>query len=117
MVGLNLGGKWTDGTGMNENGYVIDGHLTKIHEDLVWAYDDQDFMRPWRIHAPATGLIDVRMEPRFERRSETGIPEQGYDREVSQVFGHIEGYVVAASGERMPISNLFGGAEELTASW
>lgn len=35
-VGLvNLGGKWTDGTGMNENGFVIDGQLTKIHEEGV----------------------------------------------------------------------------------
>ncbi len=117
VVGLNLGGKWTDGTGMNENGFVIDGQLTKIHEDLVWEYDDRDFMRPWRIYAPSTGLVDVVFSPVYERRNETAVPEQGYERRVSQVFGHFEGTIRPRAGEAIELSGLFGWAEELTAVW
>ena len=39
-VGLNMGAKWTDGTGMNENGILLNGCLHKIHEDIVFEYDD-----------------------------------------------------------------------------
>ena len=38
-VGMQVGGKWTDGTGMTENSLVVDGRLSKISEDLVWEYD------------------------------------------------------------------------------
>jgi hypothetical protein len=116
-IGLNLGGKWTDGTGMNENGYVIDGRLVKIQEDLVWEYDDQDFMKPWRIFAPHSDQIDVRFATLFERRSETGSVELGYDRRVSQVFGHFNGYIRDVDGNRIALVDMFGWAEELTATW
>ena len=33
--GMQLGGKWTDGTGMTENALVVDGRLSKISEELV----------------------------------------------------------------------------------
>ena len=45
-VGLNLGGQWTDGTGMTENGICIDGRLTKISEDVVFEYDRAAMMKP-----------------------------------------------------------------------
>ncbi len=51
-VGLQLGGKWTDGTGSTENGLFVDGRLHKIHEDLTWTYDRTDFLAPWRITGP-----------------------------------------------------------------
>ena len=41
-VGLNFGGKWTDGTGMTENAVFIDGKMTKIHEDVLFNYDPSD---------------------------------------------------------------------------
>lgn len=116
-IGLNLGGKWTDGTNMNENGYVIDGRLVKIHEDLVWDYDDRDFMKPWRIYAPHSDAIDVRFATLFERRSETGSVALNYDRRVSQVFGHFSGYVRDHDGSKIELTDLFGWAEELTATW
>ncbi|KAJ4293022.1 hypothetical protein N0V88_005686 [Collariella sp. IMI 366227] len=34
-VGLQLGAKWTDGTGSTENAVIVNGHLTKISEELT----------------------------------------------------------------------------------
>ena len=62
-VGLNLGEQWTDGTGMTENGVCIDGHLTKISEDLVFGYDRAAMMKPWRIRTAAAWRIDLLFEP------------------------------------------------------
>src|SRR5262249_30803268 len=45
-IGINMGGKWTTGTGANENAICIDGRLYKIMEDLVWDYGVAT--QPWR---------------------------------------------------------------------
>ncbi|MFI5425912.1 DUF2804 family protein [Aeromicrobium sp. UC242_57] len=38
VIGIQVGGQWTDGTGSVENSLLVDGHLTKISEELVWDY-------------------------------------------------------------------------------
>src|SRR5439155_27331807 len=49
IVGLQLGGKWTVGTGMTENALCIDGRVSKLSEELAWEYDRNDWLRPWHI--------------------------------------------------------------------
>ena len=66
-IGVNVGGKWTTGTGVNENGLLIDGRLHKIMEDLRWDYDPNDWMRPWRVRADALG--HGRPHARADRRA------------------------------------------------
>src|SRR5262249_38687820 len=48
-VAVNVGHRWTTGTGVNENGILLDGRLHKVSEDLRWDYDPSDWMRPWRV--------------------------------------------------------------------
>ena len=36
MIGLQFGGKWTEGTGMTENAPCIDGRVSKISQELEW---------------------------------------------------------------------------------
>ena len=62
-IGLNLGGQWTDGTGMTENGICIDGRLTKIGEYLIFECDRVDMMKPWRVRSAASDRIDLRFAP------------------------------------------------------
>lgn len=117
LVGLNLGGKWTDGTGMNENGFFVDGILYKIHEDLIWEYDPQDFMKPWRVYTSHSDSLDVTLVPFFDNFSHTEIPEQNYVRRVHQMFGYFHGNIKGPTGERIALKNLLGWVEELTATW
>lgn len=116
LVGLNLGGKWTDGTGMTENGLCIDGRLTKIGEDLAVAHDPTDWMATWTVTAPQGGAVDLRFVPEFERASASGRRE-AYFTEVHQMFGSYHGHVVTEDGERIDIRNLFGWLEEHEARW
>src|SRR5882672_5131582 len=62
-IGLNLGGKWTDGTGVTENGFVIDGRLQKISDDVDFEPDPRSFMWPWRIRTRGSGRVDLTFTP------------------------------------------------------
>ncbi|MFN8126059.1 MAG: DUF2804 domain-containing protein [Candidatus Nanopelagicales bacterium] len=70
-VGLQFGGKWTDGTGMTENALCVDGVLHKIGADLTWAYDRSDWLRPWTIRDDTDGRVDLQFTPTHERNEDT----------------------------------------------
>ncbi len=113
-LGLNLGGQWTDGTGLTENGICINGNLTKISEDLHWQYDKSNFMRPWRISAPS-GSISLTFTPFMERVAASNL--WLVKSEVHQMFGHYNGIVKTEQGETISIENLIGWAEDHIAKW
>jgi hypothetical protein len=115
VVGLQFGGKWTDGTGFTENALCIDGRLTKIGEDLDFAYDRSDYTRPWTIRAPLSGLVDLRFEPAYEKRLDIQLGAGAANAHIC--FGHFAGRVVTESGEAIEIPRLFGWAEEMRARW
>lgn len=116
LVGLNLGGQWTDGTGMTENGICVDGRLTKISEDLVFEYARGDMMQPWSIRTAVTDRIDLRFEPEYERVSFSG-KRDGYFTDAHQVFGCYAGRVTPDGGAPIELREMFGWIEEHEARW
>ncbi len=114
-VGVNLGGKWTDGTGSTENALCVDGRLSKVSEDLVWRYDRDHFLRPWRVEAPRTGAVDLTFSPFLERVAKSRFGP--VVSEVHQLFGHFSGTLATAQSERLAVSDLLGWAEEHLARW
>ena len=115
-VGLNLGGRWTDGTGMTENGICIGGRLTKISEDLIFEYDHAVMMNPWRVRTSATERIDLLFEPEFERVSESG-SRDSYFTSAHQMFGRYSGRITPDVGGIVEVRDLFGWIEEHEAHW
>jgi uncharacterized protein DUF2804 len=115
-IGLNLGGQWTDGTGMTENGICIDGRLTKVSEDFIFEYDRLDWMKPWRVRTAVSDAVDLRFAPEFDRASESG-RRDSYFTSAHQMFGCYTGHVTAAGGERINVRDLFGWIEEHEARW
>jgi hypothetical protein len=116
VIGLNLGGQWTDGTGMTENGLCVDGRLTKISEDLVWDYDKSARMTPWRVRTSVTDRIDLRFDPEFERVSQSGRRESFFT-DAHQMFGVYSGRIVPDGGEPVEIRDMFGWIEDHEARW
>jgi hypothetical protein len=114
-VGINIGGKWTDGTGATENAVFVDGRLVKIAEDLEWTYDAGDFKKPWRVRAPLSGDLDLLFEPIVERVAHSDAIF--VKSRVNQVFGIWSGTVRGERGETIEIPYLFGWAEEHHAVW
>ena len=48
-IGLQLGGKWTDGTPMTENAIFVDGRCHKLGEVLDWSYEPGAWLSPWKV--------------------------------------------------------------------
>lgn len=114
LIGLNLGGQWTDKTGSTENGVCLDGRLHKYATDLTWEYDKQNFMRPWGITDP-NGQIDLTFTPFLERVAVSNV--WLVRSEVHQMFGHYNGQVITTEGEVVSVVDLVGWAEDHVALW
>jgi hypothetical protein len=114
-VGLQLGGKWTVGTGMTENALCVAGRLSKISEELVWDYDTSDWLRPWTIKTPSSPRIDLTFTPTYDKRSrlQLGVASSSVD----QCFGAYSGTIVPDDGQTLGIDDVFGWAEEATWRW
>jgi hypothetical protein len=67
-IAVNVGGKWTTGTGVNENGILVDGRLHKVMEDVRWDYDPDDWMRRG---ARRGDRDDLTLEPIVAHRTRT----------------------------------------------
>ena len=114
VVGLQFGGKWTEGTGHTENGIIVDGRLTKVGDELEWTYDWDAPLRPWTLRAP-DGSIDVTLHPRYDRHSRVEAVVLGM--EVHQVFGHWSGTVRDDDGVTYRFDGMQGFAEEARNRW
>ncbi|GAA3106909.1 DUF2804 domain-containing protein [Streptosporangium carneum] len=111
-VGVQIGGKWTDGTGSVENGLFLDGRLHKISEELVWRYDTSDWMAPWRILGER---VDLEFVPEHVRSAD--VTRLYLHSREDQAFGHYRGTVVADDGTVVEIDDLYGWAEEVCRRW
>jgi hypothetical protein len=114
VVGLQVGGKWTEGTPATENGVIVDGVVRKVGQELTWEYDWGAPLEPWRVHA-ADGSLDATLTPTYDRhdRIEAGI----LGTEVHQVFGTWRGRAIAPDGSTVEFDELVGFAEESRSRW
>lgn len=111
-IGLQIGGKWTVGTGMTENVIRVDGRLHKIGHELTWYYDTHDWLAPWRI---VGRRIDLTFTPFHDRAAHSSwLVVESVEH---QVFGYYSGHVVTDEGERIPVDGLLGWAEEVRRRW
>jgi hypothetical protein len=113
-VGLQLGAKWTEGTGFTENGVLVDGRLTKLGNELTWAYDWDNPMRSWRVIDPG-GRLELTLTPRFDRHTRVEALVMG--TETHQVFGQWSGTFVTDHGDPITFDALSGFAEESRYRW
>jgi hypothetical protein len=114
-VGVNLGGKWTEGTGVTENAIVVDGRLSKIGDAVDFSYDERSFMKPWRIGTRTTDRVRLRFVPITERVVRVPLGLAGV--ELHQHMGRFEGTVTDEAGSALSVDGMHGLAEWLRAWW
>ncbi|MFD1929468.1 DUF2804 domain-containing protein [Sporosarcina siberiensis] len=114
-IGLNFGGKWTDGTGMTENAVFINGAMTKIHEDVIFTYDSSNFMNQWKIQTKFSDTVNLTFTPFFERVSATNI--KIVRTEVHQLVGYFDGEILLENHSKLKIRQMLGCSEEHIAKW
>ncbi|MFD4357131.1 DUF2804 domain-containing protein [Nocardia sp. NPDC058518] len=111
-LGVQFGGKWTDGTGSTENALIVDGRLQKISDELRWDYDTTDWLRPWSI----TGdRVEVEFRPFHERVAVSNLLVVA--GETHQCFGHFTGRVCGEDGRWLDLDDVVGWAEEARNRW
>ena len=114
VVGLQLGGRWTEGTGFTENGVLVDGRLTKLGRELRWQYDWRRPLEPWRVEDPG-GRLRLELAPRHDKH--TRIQAGLLATETHQVFGTWSGVFLTDGGETLELAGLQGFAEESRWRW
>ncbi|MDF2559541.1 MAG: putative glycoside hydrolase family protein [Microbacterium sp.] len=111
-IGLQLGAKWTDGSGATENAVFVDGRMSKISEELVWDYDPDHFMRPWRVHG---STADLTFSPFYDKRSRTNALVIA--SRTDQLFGVWSGWVRDDTGTQVRVDGIEGFAEDVLNRW
>ena len=114
-IGLNFGSKWTDGTGMTENAFIVDGHITKLSEDIIFKYDPSNFMLPWQIKTSVSKSVLLTFTPVYKRVAQTNALI--LKSSVNQLIGKFNGKIILDSGLEIKIKDLVGCAEEHYAKW
>lgn len=114
-VGLNLGGTWTDGTGMTENALIVDGRITKLSENVDFEYNPLNLMAPWVIKTHDTKHVNLVFTPIYDRLAETNALV--IKSSVHQMIGTFKGTIISDLGVEIQVENLMGCAEEHHARW
>ena len=114
LIGVNMGAKWTTGTGSNENGICYNGRLHKVMEDLNWEYDPQNWMKPWRIRTTYSDMIDLSLTPFHPQKTSLslGLLSTG----GTCCFGRWNG-TLKFNNKTVKVNNLIGWAEEFEHRW
>ncbi len=112
VIGVQVGAKWTEGTGVSENAFFVDGRMYKIHGETEWTYDLRNWRAPWRI---VGGGLDATFEPFHNKQTRTDLVLlQGH---TDQCFGEWSGTFTPAGGETFEFDGLIGWAEEVHNRW
>jgi hypothetical protein len=110
-LGLQLGGIWTDGTGVVENAIFVDGRLSKISQELSWERDPRGGMGPWRVRGDG---VDCVFTPFTLRESVTDL--KLLKSSTRQYFGVWSGSV-HVDGRAVRLEELTGWAEDVHNRW
>ncbi len=113
-IAVNVGARWTTGTGVNENGILVGGRLHKVMEDLRWEYDPADWMRPWRVRAERSRTLDLTLDPIVTHRVRTSLGVLATGGVCC--FGRWRG-TVRVDGQEVRVRDLVGWAEEFAHRW
>lgn len=115
VIGIQVGGKWTDGTGSVENAITVDGIVSYVGSQLAWEYDARDWMRPWRVHDRRSGRVDLTFTPEGVRAERINLGVLAND--THQAFGTWSGFMCDSAYNRVDCDGIRGWAEEVRNRW
>jgi hypothetical protein len=113
-VGVNLGAKWTDGTGINENAIFYDGKVYKLREDVQFEFDKRDLMKAWKVRTIGSKAVDLTLTPFFQRTAKTNLLI--VNSSMQQLIGKFEGTLMI-DGSPLHIDSVIGWVEDHAARW
>ncbi|NFV12192.1 DUF2804 domain-containing protein [Clostridium sporogenes] len=115
IIGFNLGGKWTDGTGITENALLIDGKILKLNECILYDYDENNLMKHWNIKTEISDKVNIIFSPIYDRIAKTDVVL--LKSTAHQIIGGFYGKIKDEHGSIINIEALKGCVEEHYAKW
>lgn len=114
LLGLQFGGKWTDGTGFTENGLFLNGKLHKIHQRINFHEGRRGVKEPWLLVSEDGKTVRLELRPQHLMEKQMNLGAVASDLAVA--YGRFNGKV-RIGGQAIDVENLFGWAEEHKARW
>lgn len=112
IVGINLGAKWTDGTGVNENGVTINGKVYKIRSDVKFTSGDP--MQLWIIESVDSDEVNLTFTPfRHEVQGKNLVIVKST---LKQYIGYLDG-VIKVDGIEIEFAGDIAWCEDHFARW
>ena len=111
-LGLQVGGKWTNGTPATENALIVDGRLHHYDGELSFDYDLADPQSPWHVRGP---WIDAVLTPFHRRVAATNALV--VSARTWQAFGTWSGTARTPDGTGYRLDGLGGWIEEARNRW
>lgn len=111
-IGLQVGGRWTEGTGSTENAMVIDGRLHHIPVELTFDYDIERWQEPWQVIG---GGLNATFTPFHLKSTHTDLKVLA--SHTDQCFGRWSGNFTDEGGTLTPFVDLLGWCEEVHNRW
>jgi hypothetical protein len=115
VLGVQVGGKWTDGTGSTENALCVDGRIHYIGEELAWEYDRRHWLSPWRVRTSQSDRVNLTFTPLHVRTDRINLGILAND--THQAFGSWTGTMADDTGRAVRVDGVRGWAEEVINRW
>nr|WP_237465184.1 DUF2804 domain-containing protein [Leucobacter luti] len=112
VIGIQVGARWTAGTGVSENAFFVDGRMHKIHGETQWEYDLAEWRAPWRVTG---GGLDAEFTPFHLKQSRTNLLVLA--GRTDQCFGEWSGVFTTEAGVTVPFAGITGWAEAVHNRW
>ena len=112
VIGVQIGARWTAGTGSTENALIVDGRVHKVSEELAWEYNTNDWLAPWSVRGE---LADLTFTPFWDHSSKMNLVL--LVQRAHQCFGHWTGWMSDDARERVPVDGVLGWAEDVHNRW
>ncbi len=112
VIGVQVGARWTEGTGVSENAFFVDGRMHKIHGETEWHYDLENWRAPWTVRG---GGLEARFVPFHNKVTRTNLLV--VQNHTDQCFGTWSGTFQPADGAMIHFDGIVGWAEEVHNRW
>lgn len=110
-LGFNVGGLWTQGTGMTENFLVLNQKPYKISQEVVFTEEDET----WQLKTLNSPLMNLSFQPTFSRNPRFNL--LFLYSNMAQHFGHFTGNIALPEEKPLTLASLPGWVETHNLRW
>jgi hypothetical protein len=114
-IGFNLEEKLINCNDITENSIVINHKLIKLNEEILFNYDSENLMKPWKIKTGITNRVNLEFVPVYERITKSDFIIIKYQNH--QLLGYFYGTIEDENGQKISIDRLTGCSEYHFGKW